>query len=173
MQNPDLFLELAGIGGVFVGFGALIAVRGGGARNAREVSPVRGVVLAGTAAVLASLAPVTLSQYRLDDHFVWLISSLVALGAFFGLMFVFQRTPEYRAVSGLRRPGRSGRVQDLIEHAAMALYLAALVLIGAIIGLGMAPDLESALYFTLSVLILLMAVWALLWLVLSHVAADT
>ena len=28
MQDADLFLELAGIAGVFVGFGALIAVRG-------------------------------------------------------------------------------------------------------------------------------------------------
>ncbi len=37
MQDADLFMELAGIAGVFVGFGALIAVRSGGASDA--VSP--------------------------------------------------------------------------------------------------------------------------------------
>ena len=31
MQDADLFMELAAIAGVFVGFGALIAVRSGGA----------------------------------------------------------------------------------------------------------------------------------------------
>ncbi len=38
MQDADLFLELAAIAGVFVGFGALIAVRGGGASDTFEVA---------------------------------------------------------------------------------------------------------------------------------------
>ncbi len=41
MQDADLFLSLAGIAGVFVGFGALMSVRSGGPRVADEVSSIR------------------------------------------------------------------------------------------------------------------------------------
>jgi len=36
MQDADLFMDLAAIAGVFVGFGALIAVRSGGAAGERK-----------------------------------------------------------------------------------------------------------------------------------------
>jgi hypothetical protein len=38
MQDVDLLVQLAGIAGVFVGFGALISVRSGGPSDAHEVS---------------------------------------------------------------------------------------------------------------------------------------
>ena len=41
MQDAELFLSLAGIAGVFVGFGALISVRSGGPSGAYEVSYIR------------------------------------------------------------------------------------------------------------------------------------
>ena len=41
MQDVDLFLSLAEIAGVFVGFGALISVRSGGASEAGEVTGIR------------------------------------------------------------------------------------------------------------------------------------
>ena len=41
MQEAGLFVTLAEIAGVFVGFGALIAVRSGGASDAREVAGIR------------------------------------------------------------------------------------------------------------------------------------
>ena len=58
MQDPDLFMELAAIAGVFVGFGALIAVRSGATTDVFEVAWMRGVVSIGLLAVLAALAPV-------------------------------------------------------------------------------------------------------------------
>ena len=60
MQDADLFIGLAGIAGVFVGFGALIAVRSGGASGRMEVGYTRGMVVFGVLAVVAALAPVTL-----------------------------------------------------------------------------------------------------------------
>jgi hypothetical protein len=44
MQDTSLFLSLAEIAGVFVGFGALIAVRSGGPSEPHEVTPMRAVV---------------------------------------------------------------------------------------------------------------------------------
>ena len=48
MQDADLFLELAGIAGVFVGFAALIAVRSGGPSEPLEVAPMRMMVSTAT-----------------------------------------------------------------------------------------------------------------------------
>jgi hypothetical protein len=61
MEDADLFLELAGIAGVFVGFGALIAVRSSGARP-DEVGYTRGVVSFGLLTVVAATAPVAISR---------------------------------------------------------------------------------------------------------------
>lgn len=68
MQDADLFFELAGIAGVFVGFSALIAIRTGGASDTFEVAYMRGVVSVGLLTIVAALAPVTLSRYPLEDH---------------------------------------------------------------------------------------------------------
>jgi hypothetical protein len=42
MQDADLFLSLAGIAGVFVGFGALISVRSGDPSEADEARACAG-----------------------------------------------------------------------------------------------------------------------------------
>ena len=42
MQDTELFLSLAEIAGVFVGFGALIAVRSGGPSDAADISTSAG-----------------------------------------------------------------------------------------------------------------------------------
>jgi hypothetical protein len=76
MQDADLFMELAGIAGVFVGFGALIAVRGGGASDAFEIAYMRGVVSYGLLTIVAALAPVALGRYGLAEHQVWALSSV-------------------------------------------------------------------------------------------------
>ena len=66
-------MGLAGIAGVFVGFGALIAVRSGGASDAFETTYMRFVVWLGMLTVVEALAPVTLSPYGLGEHEVWVL----------------------------------------------------------------------------------------------------
>jgi hypothetical protein len=164
MQDADLLLELAAIAGVFVGFGALIAVRSGGASDPFELSPTRGVVLMGMMTIIAAVLPVTLGRYDLADHDVWLLSSVLSLAAFVGLGFVFARTPEYRAVAKDLASARFA----VVERAAYVLYMIAVALLPICIVLGLAPELEPALYFTFVVVLLLGAAWTLLWLVLSQ-----
>src|SRR5512135_2682642 len=77
MQDTELFLSLAEIAGVFVGFGALIAIRSGGAGEAQDVAPLRGVVMTGMTTVIAALAPVTLGRYDLTGHQVLALSSVL------------------------------------------------------------------------------------------------
>ena len=165
MQDADLFLELAGIAGVFVGFGALIAVRSGGPSEPQEVAPMRAIVSIGLAAVVAALAPVTLSRYGVTDRQVWALSSVLVFVGLIGILAVNVRTPEYRA--SWETTHRSGW-SAVVEGAAWVAYMGSLVLTPIIVMLGVAPDLDAALYFTLVVLLLLGAGWTLLWLVFAQ-----
>jgi hypothetical protein len=57
---------------------------------------------------------------------------------------------------------------DVFNWAFLALYLIVLLVAPIVIILGVAPELEAALYFTYVVLILLGAGWALLGLVFAQ-----
>ncbi len=167
MQDADLFLEIAAIAGVFVGFGALIAVRGGGASGAFEVGFMRSVVSFGALTIVAALAPVTLARYDLTEHEVWALSSAIILLGWVIFLAASARTPEYRAnwaaELDARRTGSRWRTGAYwVVYAAV---VSPMFLLPVVIVLGLAPELEAALYFTNVVLILVVATTTLLGLV--------
>jgi hypothetical protein len=164
MPGTEGFLELAGIAGVFVGFGALIAVRSSGA-SPDEVGFMRGVVSFGLLTVVAALAPLTVGRYALPPHQVWAVSSVLVLAGLVGLIVAMGRTPEYRR--NMATAWGSGGLK-VIENVASVPLVIALVAGPIVILLGMAPAFEAALYFTLVVLLLLCAGWVLLDLVFSQ-----
>jgi hypothetical protein len=168
MPDADLFLELAGIAGVFVGFGALIAIRSGATLAMDEVAQMRAMVAMGVWAVIAALAPVTLGRYDLSGHQLWAVSSAAALLTGLLIFASLARTAEYRANWGAQAAMPRPRWLMAVEGIAYALYMIVLVLTPIVVLLGVAPDLEAALYFTVVVLILLGAAWVLLSLVLSQ-----
>ena len=165
MQDTELFMELAGIGGVFVGFGALIALRSGGASEPQEISPVRITVAMGVMAIIGALAPVTLGRYELTDHEVLALSSVLVLGGTIGISFMHVRSPEYKAYAA-----SWGRLKPsyVVGIVAWVLLAGGMALAPVVIIVGVAPDLEAALYFTVLVLILLLAAWSLMSLVFSQ-----
>jgi hypothetical protein len=97
MQDPDLLLTLAEIAGVFVGFGALISVRSGGALDPHELVYIRSVVWLGLYAVIAGLLPMVLAGYGLEGRDLWLACSLSMLTLIVALAVFNRRTPEHRA----------------------------------------------------------------------------
>jgi hypothetical protein len=163
MQDTELFLSLAEIAGVFVGFGALISVRSGGASDAVEVTYIRSVLIAAIWVVVAALAPVILSRYDAAGHGLWLPCSLVALVVWLALWIVTERTPEaqeaFAAYSWAQNVGLS-----------VAFLLLIIPMMGALIlvAVGLFPDQEAALYLTAVSLGLLLGALALLMLVLSQ-----
>jgi hypothetical protein len=163
MQDADLLVQLAGIAGVFVGFGALISVRSGGAGDALEVTYIRSVLIAAIWVVVATLTPVVVSRYDAAGHGLWLPCSLVALFVWLALWIVTERTPEaqeaFAAYSWAQNVGLSVSFLLLIIPMMGALIL---------VVLGMFPDLEAALYLTAVVLGLFLGALALLMLVLSQ-----
>jgi hypothetical protein len=162
MQDADLFMELAGIAGVFVGFGALIAVRGGGAIDAFEIAYMRGVVSYGLLAVVAALAPVTLGRYDLAEHQVWALSSVAVLVGLVAMTVLNASTPEYRDETATAMRSRWLLVLALLGIVSLMLAAA---LAPIVIILDVAPGLEPAFYFTAVVVILLFGAWFLLQMV--------
>jgi len=148
MQDVDLLVQLAGIAGVFVGFGALISVRSGGPSEAHEVAYIRWVVSIGIWVVIAALAPVIVSRYDVAGHDLWMACSLLALVLFAVMVTVNGRSPEMgedRAAILAAAP----RAMVVVGAAStMWLPTASLVLALALVVLGLFPDQEEALYVT-------------------------
>jgi hypothetical protein len=169
MQDADLFMELAGIAGVSVGFGALIAVRPSGPTAPLEVAPMRMVVSMGMLAVAGGLVPGTLGRFELTEHGVWALSSALILAGWLIIFVASARTPEYRVSwAETTRVGSRPRWLVVATYAVGVPYLLAVLLTPIIIVLGVAPNLEAALYYAALVLILLGAGWALLSLVFAE-----
>ena len=168
MQDADLLVQLAGIAGIFVGFGALISVRSGGASDAHEVTYIRAVVTSALWVVIAALAPVIVSRYDLAGHGLWLACSLLALVLLLGQWIVNERATESRELGAAY-----SRAQTIVVLASylglMIPTIAALVLIV----LGPFPDQEPALYLTAVGLGLVMGALTLLFLVFSQRRPQT
>ena len=129
---------------------------------------MRMVVMLGMMAVIAALAPVTLARYDPTGHQVWALSSAVVVLGWLVMFVVNARTPEWReGWATSTAPARAGRLGAFgaLEWVVFVFLMLASVLTPIVILLGLAPDLEAALYFTAVVLILLGAGWGLLGLV--------
>jgi hypothetical protein len=157
MQGAELFLSLAEIAGVFVGFGALIAVRSGSTMQAGEINDVRWVVTTAIWVVIAALAPIVVSSFGPTGHDLWLGCSLLALAFLVVMTAVFALTPENRAelADHLANTPRALIVAVMVPTfwAPFVLVIAALV----VVALGLFPDQERALYLMAVALGLLMS----------------
>jgi len=163
MPDADLVVQLAGIAGVFVGFGALISVRSGGASDAHEVTYIRSVMSFAIWVVIAALTPVIVGRYDITGHALWMPCSLLALLLWLGLWIVGERTTEAReAVAAYSLAQSVGLTAPFL--------LLIVPLLGALIlvVLGPFPDQEPALYLTAVVLGLFVGAVALLMLVFLH-----
>ena len=98
VQDVDLFLTLAQIAGVFVGFGALISFTRQPETETVQLGQLRAVVTIGLVAVVAALLPVGLSRYGVSGHSLWFLCSLVFLLLVWAVIVLSLRRPENRQV---------------------------------------------------------------------------
>jgi hypothetical protein len=160
-HDIDLFLSIAEIAGVFVGFGALISFSRDQAAAAREA--LRGVVTIGLVVLVAALVPVALARYGLTDRALWAWSS----GGFLLIIWI--------AIVGLLiDPEQRARVKlDARANPALAVFfwvgLEAPIQVPLLLALlGVAPTLAPAFYVTGLVLNLFEAAFLLARLVLAR-----
>jgi hypothetical protein len=170
MSDTELLIPLAEIAGVFVGFGALIAVRSGGPSDPHEVTYLRSVVTLGVWVVIAAIAPVIVGRYGVTGHELWLVCGLLGLVLYLGLWIVNERTSEAREIW----PTYS-RAQAAREMALFWAFTAPAIGALALVVLGLFPDQEPALYLTAVGLVLSLGAITLLFLALSQrrVAASS
>jgi hypothetical protein len=163
MQDVDLFLALAEIAGIFVGFGALIALRSGATADPAEVMFVGMVVWMGVQTVAGALAPVAISRFGVTGHALWVACSVIVLALFWiGDALVMRLSPERRAILAAM-PRKDRARQELVGVPFWVPMNVALVLVV----LGVLPDQEAALYFAALVLLLLFDAGMVLLLVIT------
>jgi hypothetical protein len=167
MQDVDLLLSLAEIAGIFVGFGALIALRSGATADPAEVAFVGMVVWIGIQVVAGALAPVAISRFGVTGHALWLTCSVMVLALFWIVDELVKRlSPERRAILDAM-PRKVRARQELIGVPFWLPMNIALVLIV----LGVLPVHEEALYFAALVLLLLFDASLVLLVVITGAAA--
>ena len=141
--DVDLFITIAEIAGIFVGFGALIGVTRRTKIETALLRRIRGLVTMGLGVIIGALIPIGLSRYGVFGHDLWFTCSLI----FFLLNLVFAiwtfRTPEFRKFL----------FQDMLTSRRASLFffllLEAPLQIPLILTLfGLFPDLEPAFYTT-------------------------
>lgn len=159
MVDWDLFVHRAEIAGVFVGFGALIAVRSDETRDAHTIEYLRAIVGGGILVVVTALAPLVVSRFGVEGRALWLPCSLLFLAIFLTFWIADARSPENRID---RRANRALTVR----YAALALPMTFLM-IGSLllIVIGVWPQQDAALYFLAVTLWLVETGLSLLWLV--------
>jgi hypothetical protein len=96
IEESDLFLSLAEIAGVFVGFGALIGFTQRGQLGKMHLVSIQTIVLIGLGALMAALLPVGLAVYGLEGRELWFWSSLGFLILVFVALGVTVPRKEFR-----------------------------------------------------------------------------
>jgi hypothetical protein len=159
MQDVEMFLSLAEIAGVFVGFGALIALRGSSPGDPFDVLMIGMVVWVAIAVVIMALAPVAVSGLGVAGHALWLVCSVIALVVFFAGDSVVERVSSERraflAAAPLKRRWRQELAAGVVTWIPATLLLVLVVL-------GVLPEQEGGLYFLAAALFLLLAALLLL-----------
>lgn len=138
IQNSEIFIGIAHIAGIFVGFEALISVT-----HQKEVGRIRGIVTVGLTTIIASLIPIGLSFYGFSGHCLWFLSSFIYLCLDWTVIILSLRISENREL--VKTQVKTKPVSAILFWLIFEVPLQ-VPLILAIIGLF--PDLEQAFYIT-------------------------
>lgn len=99
MVDVVLFVTIAEIAGVFVGFAALISVTRRSEIDVTQLGQIRAVVTIGLMVVVAALLPVALNAYDIGGHGLWVVVSLIYLALNWTVIVVAFRRPENRRLA--------------------------------------------------------------------------
>ena len=158
VQNVEIFIGIAHIAGIFVGFEALISVT-----HQREAGRIRSIVTTGLVVIIASLIPIGLDSYGISGHNLWFWCSLIFLLLNWAVIILSLRRPENREL--LITQMRSNPVMSILFWLLLEVPLQ-VPLILAIIGLF--PALEPAFYTTALIFNLFEAAYVLAQLVYTQ-----
>ena len=168
IQDADLFVALAQIAGVFVGFGALISVTRRTEIEPADLAHIRGVVTIGLAVIIAALIPLGLGRYGVTGHNLWSICSLVFLSLIWAVLILSVRRPDTREL--MFSQARANPVMAAFFWLLLEVPIQIPLVLAV---LGLYPDLEPAFYTTALVLNLFEAAFVLARLVYAQVGPPS
>jgi hypothetical protein len=160
-HDLDLFLSIAEIAGVFVGFGALISFSRDRATEARVA--LRGVVTVGLVVLVAALLPVALARYGLAARTLWGWSSAGFILIIWIAIVRLFLDPEHRA--WVKADARANPALTVFFWVFLEVPIQVPLVL---VLLGVAPTLAPAFYVTGLVLNLFEAAFVLARLVLAQ-----
>ncbi|MFX0079379.1 MAG: hypothetical protein ACFE8O_09075 [Candidatus Hermodarchaeota archaeon] len=163
-----LFIAIAEIAGIFVGFGALIGVTRPNEIAAPQLARIRGLVTVGLTLITASFIPVALSLYGVIDHPLWFMSSLIFYSLNWVVMILSFRDPVNRELMKTETQTR-----PVISILFWVLLEAPLHIVLILTMLGLFPLLEPAFYTTALLFYLFQAAFALVQVVYSQAEAPS
>jgi hypothetical protein len=161
----QLFLSIAQIAGVFVGFGALISAAKDQTMAARV--QLRGVVLTGLLVLIAALLPIALARFGLADRALWGCASAVFLLVNGMIIMIQLRHPEIS--EWIRTDVRERPVHQILFWVILEVPILASLVLAL---LSVMPTLDVAFYITALVLNLLEAAYLLALVVLARGASP-
>jgi hypothetical protein len=165
--DVDLFVTIAEIAGIFVGFGALISVTRRAEIATSKLWRIRGLVTMGLGVVVAALIPIGLSRYGVTDHNLWFTCSLIYLSLNWFVSIWSLRKPEVRKL--LITEARANPMPAIFFWLLLELPFQVplfLIVFGAF------PNLEPALYTTALFFALFEAAFVLTQLVYSRLPKE-
>jgi hypothetical protein len=168
IEDADLFLALAEIAGVFVGFGALIGVTRRSEIGATQLGQIKWVVTSGLLVIVAALLPVVLVRYGVTGHNLWSVCSLVVLLLIWFLFVFALRKVEAR--EQLMAWARANPMATVFLWLVLELPIQVPLVLTV---LGLYPDLEAVFYTTALVFNLFEAAFVLGRLVVFPVDAPS
>ena len=164
IPDIELFVAIAEIAGVFVGFGALIGVTRRSEIKVVQLGRIRAVVTIGLVVVVAALVPVTLSRYSLEGHTLWFVSSLIFLALIWVVIILSLRQAENKEM--VVAQAQANPLMAAFFWVALEIPVQAPLILNI---LGVFPEFESALYTTSLVFNLFEAAFVLAQLIYSQV----
>ena len=167
-QDIELFIAIAEIAGVFVGFGALISLTRRDSIEFSQLGRLQGVVSIGLIVMVAALIPVAFNLYGLTNHDLWFVCSLIFLILIWAISLLSLRKAKYRKLV-------ADQARDTPFIAMFFwLLLEVPIQISLILTLlGLYPDLELAFYTTALLFHLFEAAFVLAQIVHSQINTRT
>ena len=140
-HDLDIFLSIAQIAGIFIGFGALISFQHDQETKIRV--PLRAVVALGLVVMLASLLPPSLAWYGINDGRLWRWSSAGFLLIIWITITGFLLNPEHRA--WLTADIKTHPALNFLFWVVLEMPIQVPLLLASF---GVAPELAPAFYLT-------------------------
>ncbi|MFX0168816.1 MAG: hypothetical protein ACFE89_05575 [Candidatus Hodarchaeota archaeon] len=161
--DTGLFIAIAEIAGVFVGFGALISLIRPDEVEATQLARIRGLVTVGLTIIIAALIPIAINLYGVSDHPLWLISSLIFYSLNWFVMILSFRDPVNREL--MKTQTKTSPIISVLFWALLEVPLHFLLILTI---LGLFPHLDLAFYTTALLFFLFEAAFALVQVVHSQ-----